>query len=97
VVLAVMLAPPADPPKQPTVQLSADEYVDQFLNAPVDEWETRAGLLAEEVADYHVRLALGEPWSLDLDITRVEEEITGFGLAVEEEAPTEWDAWNIPL
>ncbi len=98
VVMALLLPPQGPtttpPPVRPT--MTAAEYI-SLLESPADDIDARVGLLAEEVADYHVRLALGESGPLDLSLLGVEEEIEGFFLGDEVAEPMGPDLWEESL
>ena len=100
VVLAVMLWPgrPGREPDPPitriAARLSAAEYVEQFLKAAPDDLDAQTKLLAEEVADYHVQMLLGEASPLDMSLASVEDEIDYLGFDAEAEGPMEWDEWD---
>ena len=65
--------------------------------APADDLGTRIDLLAEELADYQVRLTLGRISEFEVSLAGVEEEIEGLYLGGEDEAPPEWELWGESL
>ena len=98
IVLAIIFWPTEPPTERtpPGPGLSAVESVERFLSADGDDWDARANLLAEEVADYHVEMLLGETSPLDMALASVEDEIGYLGFDAEAEGPMEWDEWDGP-
>ena len=94
VVLAVAVLPWGLEYQTPRVELTAGEYVEQFLKAPADDLGTRMDLLAEELADYQVRLTLGRISEFEVSLAVVEEEIEELYLGGEDEVSPEWELWG---
>ena len=58
--------------------ISPQQYVEAFLQDPGEGLDARVELLAEEMADYQVRLALGELWPLEMALQGLEEDVGEF-------------------
>jgi len=72
--------------------LADDEYVDRFLGTPADPLDAQVELLADELAAYHVELALAEESAIDLTVSGLEQEV---GEMMEDPAPEEAEAWDL--
>jgi len=97
VILALVLLPggPARPVPEPTI--AAADYVDHFTRSPTQELDLRVDLLAEELAVYHVRLALNGSWEFETAVAGVEEEMEDLLLGDEADAAPMLETWEEPL
>ena len=57
---------------------SPQQYVETFLQAPADQLEARMELLADEMADCHMALSMGDLWPLEMALQGLEEEMGQF-------------------
>jgi hypothetical protein len=64
------------------------EYVAHFLHAPSGELEARADMLADELAEYQVHLAVGDEWGLEVAVNGLEQEL---GELIPAEDPAAWE------
>lgn len=97
VILALVLLPgtTAKPVPEPTI--AAADYVDHFTRSPTQELDLRVDLLAEELADYHVRLALNGSWAFETAVAGVEEEMEDLLLDDEADAAPMLETWEESL
>ena len=97
VILAMVFLPGAPTRLVPEPTIAAADYVDHFTTSPTQELDLRVDLLAEELADYHVRLALNGSWEFETAVAGVEEEMDDLLLGDETDAAPMLDTWEEPL
>jgi len=97
VILALVMLPggPARTVPEPTI--AAADYVDHFTSSPTQELDLQVDLLAEELADYHVRLTLNGSWSFETAVAGVEEEMEDLFLGDEADVAPMLETWEEPL
>ena len=97
VILAMVFLPGAPTRLVPEPTIATADYVDHFTTSPTQELDLRVDLLAEELADYHVRLALNGSWEFETAVAGVEEEMDDLLLGDEADAAPMLDTWEEPL
>ena len=96
VVVAALLLPLSPEKPDTSSQAPTHAAVDMSdLVRTIDEFDARVEVLAEELADYRVRLALDEDFSAELALVGLEEEMTEFLLDEDEPGtlpgPQSWE------
>jgi len=85
-------------PTERRAQLTPGEYVVRFVQASSDPLDLRVQMLGEELADYHVAMALGDDWPLDMAFLAFEDAIEQ---AILEDQPLgsedDWPIWEDAL
>ena len=97
VILALVLLPGGPAGTVPGPTIAAADYVDHFTRSPTQELDLRVDLLAEELADYHVRLALNGSWAFETAVAGVEEEMDDLFLGDETDAAPMLETWEESL
>ena len=75
VVVAMLLLHIPAGPQPPRGELAAEVYLREFLKTPAPDLEQGIAVFEEELADAELRVMLDEPWSLELAIAGLEDEI----------------------
>lgn len=97
VILALVLLSGGPARHVPEPTIAAADYVDHFSRSPTQELDLRVDLLAEELADYHVRLALNGSWAFETALEGVEEEMDDLFLGGEADEAPMLELWEESL
>ena len=97
VILAFVLLPGGPARPVPVPSIAAADYVDHFSRSPTQELDLRVDLLAEELADYHVRLVLNGSWAFEMAVAGVEEGMEDLLLGDEADAAPMLETWEESL